>query len=122
MQAKQKTFFLTQMGPTLEVLAFFSSTKVVKLLRCVSKKGHTFLEKREQDILQVCVPSIFDAKMTELPPFSNLDQNIPVLKVLHLAGNIFFVVHINGLVVKVDFDTPEAEEPLDSFQIPCEEV
>lgn len=57
-----------------------------------------------------------------MPPIRHLDQDLPLLKLLHLSGSIFFVIHINGLVVKVDFETPEAEEPLDSFQIPCEEV
>ena len=114
------SFFLRNMGPTLVVLSYFSQTKVSQLLARLSKRGQTFLEKRKQDILQMCISSAFDAKMTELPPIRHLDQDIPICKVLHLSGSIFFVIHVNGLVVKVDFETPDAEEPLDSFQIPCE--
>ena len=55
--------------------------------------------------------------MTELPPITHLNQDISILKVVHLRGSIFLVAYINALIEMVDFSTPEAEEPLDSFQI-----
>ena len=64
------------------------------------------------------MPSIFDAKMTELPEIVHLNQTIPVQKVMHLRESIFIVSYINGLIEMIDFSTPEAEEPLDSFQVP----
>ena len=73
------------------------------------------LARKEQDIFQTCVPSVFDAKMTELPPITHLNQDISILKVVHLRGSIFLVAYINALIEMVDFSTPEAEEPLDSF-------
>ena len=31
------------------------------------------------------------------------------------------VFYVNGLIERIDFNTPDAEEPLDSFQVPNEE-
>ena len=59
--------------------------------------------------------------MTELPPISHVNQEIPVQKVIHLRGSIFLVFYISGLIEMLDFNTPDAEEPLDSFQIPAED-
>ena len=57
--------------------------------------------------------------MTEiLPPISHLNDSIPVQNVLHLRESIFIVSYINGLIEMVDFSTPDAEEPLLSFQVP----
>lgn len=106
------------MGPTLEVLSYFSCTRVARLLSVISKKGGEFLKKKEQDIFQTCMPSIFDAKMEELPDIVHLNQSIPVQKVMHLRDSLFIVSYINGLIEMVDFATPEAEEPLLSFQVP----
>ena len=46
-----KSFFLDKMGPTLEVLGYFTSTKVMQVMRRLCKRSQQFLAKREQDIL-----------------------------------------------------------------------
>ena len=57
--------------------------------------------------------------MTEiLPPITHLNQDIPVQQVKHLRESLFIVSYINGLIEMIDFSTPEAEEPLHSFQVP----
>ena len=109
------------MGPTLEVLAYFSATKASRLLSVLGRKGQNFLSKKRQHILQTCVPSVFDAKMTELEPITHLNQTISVLKIAHIRQSIFVVGYITGLIELVDFDTPEAQ-PLASFQVPHVEV
>ena len=53
--------------------------------------------------------------MTELPAIRHLNQDIPIQKVLHLYDSIFLVFHVNGLIERHDFNTPDAEETLDSF-------
>ena len=65
--------------------------------------------------MQTCVPSIFDTTMTELPAIRHLNQDVPIQKVFHLYDSIFLIFHISGLIERVDFSTPDAEEPLDSF-------
>lgn len=112
---KKPSFFLNKMGPTLEVLAFFSSSRVSRLLHCLCKKGKTFVDKNRQNIFQSCVPSIFDCTMTQLPTIEHLNQEVPVLKVAHLREGIFVVGYVSGLLELVDFDNTQAEGPLDSF-------
>ena len=60
--------------------------------------------------------------MTELPAIEHLNQSIPVQKVMHLRGSIFIVSYISGLIEMVDFSTPDAQEPIDSFQVPNDEA
>ena len=65
------------------------------------------------------MPSIFDGTMKEiLPEIEHFNQDIPLRKVVHLRDSIFVVSYINGLIEMIDFSTPEAEEPLHSFQVP----
>ena len=59
------------------------------------------------------MPSVFDAKMTELPPITHLNQERPVQKVVHLRDNtIFLVVYNYGLLQVVNFNATESEEGL----------
>ena len=116
-----QTFFLNSIGPTLEVLAFFSSSKAATLLALLSKKSQSVFEKKKQDIMQMCAPSIFDAQMQQLEPIKHVSQTIPVQKVIHLRASIFLVSYINGLIEMLDFDNAETE-PLARFQVPNGDV
>ena len=69
---KPPTFFLKNIGPTLELLSFFSSQKVQTLLRRLSKKGVQFCAQQEQGIFRNCIPSVLRAKMEPLSPITNV--------------------------------------------------
>ena len=111
-----RNFFLNSMGATLEVLAYFSTNKVELLLSCLSKKSQDVLRRKRQDITQLCVPSIFDARITRLEPVRHVNQDVPVLKLVHLRESLFIVAYINGLIEMIDFERPESE-PMYRFQI-----
>ena len=55
--------------------------------------------------------------MIELPPITNLEENVPVKKICHARDTIWVVAYINGLIQLIDFNNPDAQEPLASYQI-----
>ena len=111
--SQKKTFFLNSLGPTLETLAYFSSTRVKRLLSTLSKRSQQFLLKNKQHIFQLCLPTMFDSKMIELDPITKFKE-IPILKVMHLRDSLFIVAYINALIELRDF-TSSSEEALMSY-------
>ena len=73
-----QSFFFKNVGPTLEVLSYFSASRVKRMVSCLSKQGQSFVKRKKQDLTQLCVPSIFDACMTELTPISHVNQETPI--------------------------------------------
>lgn len=67
------------------------------------------------------MPSIFDAKVTRLEPIRHVNQDIPVIKVIHLRESLFVVAYVSGLIEVLDFDQPEAE-PVYRFQVHNQDV
>ena len=45
-----------------------------------------------------------------------MNQDVPVLKLVHLRDSLFIVAYINGLIEMIDFERPESE-PMYRFQI-----
>ena len=63
--------------------------------------------------------------MAELPSYKQVDQDIPLKKISHLRDSIFIVAYVSGLIEMIDFAAvpadPNVREPLDSFQVPCDD-
>lgn len=56
--------------------------------------------------------------MTEIhPPITHFNQDIPLMKILHLRESLFIVAYVSGLIQMVDFENPFTEQPLASYQI-----
>jgi len=67
------------------------------------------------------MPSIFDTKASQLEPVKHINQDFPVMKIVHLRESLFLVAYVIGRIELLDLDNPEAE-PLLVFQVPNSDV
>ena len=110
--ANSPCFFLNHIGPTLAILSNFSSTKAVALLKPLSKQARQFCETQKQGIFRHCHPTILTARMTELPPITNL-KPLRIVRILHLRENLFLIGYAQcGCIQLRDLSDSKAGRPI----------
>ena len=101
----QKGFFCRNLGPTVEVLAFFNyHHRVRSLLKRLSKRTSAYYDAKQQHFFRECKPTIFSAKIEHLPPYKSLSDRF-VQKILHVKDDLFVIQYIGGLIELRDLST-----------------
>ena len=64
--------FCSNMGPTFEILSYFTIASAEIMLNRLCKKTKNFYSKKKEDLFKICAPSVLGAQMEQLEPITNL--------------------------------------------------